>query len=426
MATVRFFTKGTHDPQTIYVRLRDGRTVDVSASTRLTISPDHWSKKKGWISPKANFHNKLVVERELKTLENLILQERNDQVSKGLQLNRDWLENVLHKWQGRQIDGVNDYLTDLIEQYIQELPNKVRKGKKGVTLGTLRNYNTSIRRIQKFEVSMKKRFRAIDIDLKFHEQYLKYAENVLGLAQNSIGRDIRNIKTVCLAARDKGIKINDQTLSRNFAAPVEKTSFTTLSVQELDRVKAFSGAGYLENARDWLLIGCWTGCRVGDLMRLNIESLGGNITEAKSLQYKQSKTQKLVNVPLHPDVREIITRLDGFPRPISAVKFNLYIKEVCRKSGLTDLEHGTRQNPETHLKEKGYFEKWQLIKSHTCRRSFATNHYSIMSNKQIMAVTGHATEKMLLEYIGETEVDHIDDFLTLWNNGSLEKAVVGN
>jgi hypothetical protein len=32
-----------------------------------------------------------------------------------------------------------------------------------------------------------------------------------------------------------------------------------------------------------------------------------------------------------------------------------------------------------------------------------------------MAVTGHSTEKMLLNYIGETENDHLSDFLSVWN-----------
>ena len=119
---------------------------------------------------------------------------------------------------------------------------------------------------------------------------------------------------------------------------------------------------------------------------------------------------------MHPHVAEVIDRLEGFPRPISLAKFNDYIKTVCKKAGLTYSEYGTRQNPNTHLKETGDFEKWELIKSHTCRRSFATNHYNKMTNKQIMAVTGHATEKMLLNYIGETEVEHVDDYMTLWND----------
>jgi len=32
-----------------------------------------------------------------------------------------------------------------------------------------------------------------------------------------------------------------------------------------------------------------------------------------------------------------------------------------------------------------------------------------------MAVTGHATERMLLNYVGETENTHLSDFLDVWN-----------
>jgi hypothetical protein len=38
-----------------------------------------------------------------------------------------------------------------------------------------------------------------------------------------------------------------------------------------------------------------------------------------------------------------------------------------------------------------------------------------------MAVTGHSTEKMLLNYIGETENTHLDDFMTIWEQDHLKK-----
>lgn len=416
MATVKFVTKGKRNTVNVYLRLRDGRDTDIIISTGITLATEHWSKAKNWISTKATFHNKLQVENDLRELEKIVHGERNKLVGQGHPINRDWLESVIHKWQGKQIDGVADLLTDLIEQYKQELPNRIRNGKRGVSTGTLRNYNTTISRLTKFEKAKRKRFRAIEIDLNFHKNYMKFASETLGLAPNSIGKDIRNIKTVCLNAKDNGISVHDHVLSRNFSAPSEKTIFTTLNTVELDKIREFSGSNYLENARDWLIIGCWTGCRVGDLMKLTPDSIVLHKSGARIIQYTQSKTGKLVNVPMHPHVAEVIDRLEGFPRPISLAKFNDYIKTVCKKAGLTYSEYGTRQNPNTHLKETGDFEKWELIKSHTCRRSFATNHYNKMTNKQIMAVTGHATEKMLLNYIGETEVEHVDDYMTLWND----------
>lgn len=414
MATIKFLTKGNKSPLTIYLRLRDGRSVDITISTGITIAPNHWSKTKHWISHRADFSDKLIIENDLRRLESLVHSERNKAISIGNEINKKWLEKVILLWKGSEPKEDSPGLIDQIETYTRTLPNKVRNGKKSVSPGTIRNYNTTISRLKKFESENSIRLELNGIDLSFHDDYMQYGTNVLGLALNSIGKDIRNIKTVCLDAKDRGLEVNPQLSSRKFSAPSEKTIFTTLNEEDLVKIKQFEGPDYLENARDWLLIGCWTGCRVGDLMSLSIDNIIKHENNVNIIQYEQRKTGKLVNVPIHTDVQDILDRLEGFPRPISPEKFNKYIKEVSKRSGLTYLVNGTRQNPKTHRKEVGMFEKWELVRSHTCRRSFATNHYNKLPNKLIMAVTGHASEKMLLNYIGETEVDHIDDYLSLW------------
>ena len=161
-------------------------------------------------------------------------------------------------------------------------------------------------------------------------------------------------------------------------------------------------------------------------MKLDNSNLQISVKGQKFIRYTQSKTGKQVDIPIHKDVESIIERLGGFPRPISDQRFNQWIKDVCKSDSvkLNELVHGTKQNNKTHLKEVGTFEKWELIRSHTCRRSFATNHYNKLSNKLIMAVTGHATERMLLNYIGETEHDHLDDFLSAWNTSRVENSNV--
>jgi integrase len=153
-----------------------------------------------------------------------------------------------------------------------------------------------------------------------------------------------------------------------------------------------------------------------------MDNIQTSVKGQKFIRYTQSKTGKQVDIPLHNDVLEILSNRGGFPRAISDQKFNDYIKLVCKsdKVKLNETIYGTRQNPKTHIKEVGYFEKWQLVRSHICRRSFATNHYNKLPNKLIMAVTGHSTEKMLLNYIGETENDHIEDFLSVWNTPTKE------
>lgn len=426
MATVKYLIKGQNENSTIYVRLKDGRNTDVTLSTGYTIEPKFWSDATGKVKQSATNKEKLNLANSLKELERKIFDCLNEDKGTGITIDRTWLDSIIQRFKNPLLESKTELLTEMLENYKNELSTKVNKRTGRTTASaTLRNFNTTISRLTRFEEFKKTKFNIHDIDLTFHSNYVKFASDKLGLSTNSIGKDLRQIKTVCLDAIDKGYSINRQVESRKFNAPSEPTSFVTLTELEIDRIKNhdLKGVNYLENARDWLIIGCWTGCRVNDLMQLSNSNIMKTPQGNKFIRYTQSKTGKQVDLPIHEQVQEILERLGDFPRPISDVKFNEYIKVVCKNSGITNEVHGTRQNKLTHKKETGTFEKWELIRSHTCRRSFATNHYNKLSNKIIMAVTGHSTERMLLAYIGETENNHLEDFMNVWN---VEKSVKNN
>ena len=56
----------------------------------------------------------------------------------------------------------------------------------------------------------------------------------------------------------------------------------------------------------------------------------------------------------------------------------------------------------TPRKAPGLYPKYELITSHTCRRSFASNWYGKLPNSAIMAATGHSKEEDFLRYIKVT------------------------
>jgi integrase len=427
MATIKYLIKGKNNLSTIYVRLKDGRKTDLTVSTGYTIEPKYWSESTGKVKQVASNTEKVNISNDLQNLERKISDSLNNDKGTGIEINRAWLEGVIKKYKNPLLEQKTEFLIDRIREYQTELKNRINKktGKK-TSPATIRNYNTTIQRIEKFEASKKIRLSIHDIDLTFHSDYYKFAENKLTLSINSIGKDLKQIKTICLDARDKGIATNRQVESRKFNAPTEPTEFVTITEQEIEKIKnqQFKDAGYLDNARDWLIIGCWTGCRVNDLMKLTNDNILMTTQGQRFIRYTQSKTGKQVDIPIHSHVNDILERLGNFPRAISDVKFNEYIKIVCQKAGLTDEVKGSRQNKVTHKKESGYFQKWELIRSHTCRRTFATNHYNKLSNKLIMAVTGHTTEQMLLNYIGETTNNHLEGFLSAWNNDKKEREQV--
>jgi integrase len=416
MATIKYLVRGTSNNSPIYVRFSNGRGFRLISKTDFLINPEFWDNEKGEPKQKAKNLNKLNEGIELGKLSTAILEQFSKDNGTGIEINKDWLDVVIAKFKNPLLGQKTEYLSDLLTEYQTEMKTKINpKTEKPISQGTVRNFNTTIARLEKFEEHKNKRYLISSIDLTFHSDFVKFAKNNLGLSQNSINKDIKQIKTVCWDASDKGYSINEQVRSKKFSTPTEKTLFVTITENEIEKIKKFRGTDYLQNTRDWIVVGCWTGCRVNDLMQLTNDNILRTPQGQKFIRYTQSKTGKQVDLPIHADVAEILERLGGFPRPISDQRFNEWMKTVCRESGMIQEVHGTRQNPKTHKKEVGTFQKWELIRSHTCRRSFATVHYNKLSNKLIMAVTGHATERMLLNYVGETENTHLTDFLDVWN-----------
>jgi len=425
MATIKYSISGNNELANIYIRLRDGRTTDIKIPTGYLIDPKFWSIKLGKVKDTAINSDKINSDFKLEKMKLFIFDKLNEEKNhEDIEINKDWLYEKIKEFLNPNLYVKNDFFIDLVKDYQNAMKVKINPKTNRLTAPTtIRNFNTTIMRLGKFETHTNKKLRIGDINLKFHSEFIEYERNVLELSQNSISKDIKQIKTICIDAKDRGYKINEQVLTKKFNAPIEPTLFVTITEEEIKRIKLFKGSDYLENARDWLIIGCWTGCRVNDLMKLTNSNILKTTNGREFIRYVQSKTNKQVDIPIHQDIKDILNRLGNFPRPISDQRFNEWIKLVCKHETvkINDLVHGTRQNPETHLKEVGMFEKWQLIRSHTCRRSFATNHYHKLPNKVIMAVTGHATEKMLLNYIGETENEHIDDFINAWEK-SLTKS----
>ena len=45
MASLNFILQGTKNPAVIYIRLRDGRKLDIKAKTNYHINPEDWDEK---------------------------------------------------------------------------------------------------------------------------------------------------------------------------------------------------------------------------------------------------------------------------------------------------------------------------------------------------------------------------------------------
>jgi integrase len=94
----------------------------------------------------------------------------------------------------------------------------------------------------------------------------------------------------------------------------------------------------------------------------------------------------------------------------------MYLKEIGEMVEVLKIQVSksiTRGGKETSRN----YKKYELITTHTARRSFASNLYLKGSaSRVIMKITGHKTEKSFMQYIKVSNEENANLILQLWDN----------
>lgn len=429
MASVKFHIRGKRNPSKITARLILNKASDFRIVTPILINPDYFNNKSGKVRQIAEFTDKQNMQDQLENLKRHLIDRVNEAVRQGEYINSDWLKECVDNHFNVVVKTDYNLLINYCKLYVEKLKLKTneRTGELGSSRATIIKYNTITNKLESFQKYKRITYRLVDVNLKFRNEFLQYLLEVDKLARNTAGRYIKFLKTICLDAQRSGFKVNHELASiKGFKVEVEKIYLNFSEIEQI--AKTEFNDEKLKSARDWLIIGCYIGQRVGDLLSLTSKNIklhnGRNFIELV-----QQKTKKKVTILIHPKVQEILDKNKGeFPMVYSKnisstkAKFNLYIKDVCFKAGLREVISGSKINPDTNRKEQGKFPKHQLITSHICRRSFATNHYGDIPTPYLLNITGHSTEKEFLNYIGKTSIDYADQMADYWEK-QIEKQV---
>jgi len=412
MASVNFLYRSTRNEAPLNVRLlyrvtENDTYVDyvLGAKTQLNVSKHYWAKEHGLKRVRdIEISNKQTkINTELNKIENYILKAFNTiQISA---VNKTWLQNTIDSYYNPvESKSIPTDLISFIDYYCE-------KRKDEVSIVSIRKFNVIKHKMQRLQEYRGKTILISEIGEDFKEEFRKYYKSE-NYAQNTAQRELGIIKTFCKEAQRKGLAVNKELNGLKLKS--EKTKPLYLNFKELEQIeKTKNLADYLDNARDWLIISCYTGQRISDFLKFNKNMI--RMEKGKSLlEFKQQKTQKLMTIPLHEKVLAILDKRAGdFPRTLSDQKYNHYIKKVCERAELTQMVKGKKQsNIETDEKKPkkirnvfGTFEKWELVTSHIGRRSFATNFYGQIPTNYLIYVTGHSSESLFLKYIGKSNKD---------------------
>lgn len=431
MATLKLLISGKKSPTEIKIRYLNGRAIDIIAGTKLFVEAKNWDEKNQKIRNVISVPDRDKINSKLIELKLHIFNSANSDFMDGEILNRIWLEKCIAKFFNRPsvdakkaIEYHKLYLSDFADWWLKEKAPKYKvSAEKYMDERTISHYTILNNLIKKYEGKDKIKFAAIDdILLDNFSEFLttqKYAEKT---AKRMIGR----FKFFCGRAEAENIIINQAYKNRVFVAK-EKHDYKEPYLDEVEINKIFnldlSKDTTLENVRDNLIIGLWTGLRVSDFNnKLKLDNFHDDFIEIET-----EKTKTFVSIPIHWMVAAILKKRKGsMPEKISDPKFNKHIKTICKRLKFNQMMIGgvSTVDPVTKIKRKvvKLYEKHELVTSHICRRSFATNNYGTVPNSTLMAICGWASEEQMLDYIKKTNREHAETLKKVWDK-KYEKAV---
>lgn len=416
MLKTKFFVrhKSGEGVTPIYVRVTNGRAFDFKTPTKETCIASHWDVDNGMMKERFFIEQKgkLVEKRDGATRAlilhskeiNARLQELEKKIEKSfkeseeVEFNLEWLKNIINP---PVVKG--NTIPDDFVAYCDVFTEQKKHSVSEEYLGKINRTRDMVAEFLKY--SKRKNLKFNELNQQFASDFGTYMIEIRKYAKNYVSNTLKFIRIVANHAERNGIKLNPQI--KLVKSKLEKTIFQILTFEELETIEnhVFENEDF-DNVRDWLLISCYTGQRISDFMRFELDmfskSKNKDGKEFYFLNFTQDKTEEILQLPVHPKVLKILDKRGfEFPKKYYTDKYNKLVKKVCKEIGVEDKCFGGVQKE--GRKAFDTYSKHELITSHIGRRSFASNNYGKIPTPLLMKATGHKSEAMFLRYIGKVD-----------------------
>ncbi|MGV0936176.1 phage integrase SAM-like domain-containing protein [Empedobacter falsenii] len=419
IAIGRFKIETRKSGSKLIYRLRHTNNVDIKITlNHVILDFDKWDTLNQSFKFKRNednFKKSLEINSSLIQFSSYV----NDQIyspeTKNLKLTSKWLREKYYEFfefenpneSPEKID-IDPYFIDYFDHYIsinKKIKGQVKNGKNLVP-NTIKGYTTMIKCWKQFNVYNKSvDIKLRDIDLNIFDKFVYFQESQQKLGSGTIDTNINKLKAILRFAMQKKIEVSQDFIHGTFTYSPEDSISIYLNENDIDKILKtnFPCGSYMDNAKDWFIIQLFSALRISDLFQLNSDHFQKEFIELTTV-----KTKKEIVIPIFNPIRKILAKNRGkLPRKISDVKYNEYIKLICKEAGIDEIVRGSKSiiigKGKNKKKRKivDDYPKWELVTSHTCRRSFLTNasQHAGVTLVDLLAISGHTNTTMLERYI---------------------------
>lgn len=307
-----------------------------------------------------------------------------------------------------------------LENFLEGIKNgRIKNGAENYTLNTCKVWSNFLGILKRFiQISP---FTWKDINKALADRFVSFMEKN-GYMVTSINKYIICFKAMIQNAMDQELHNNLIALrafSKKKIQETDKAKEIYLTKAELQALYEMPLEGLKDKVRDVFLVGCYTCQRFSDYARLEKENFTTTAKGTKVVRIVQEKTGNDVVIPILNDNLLHIAEKYGYDIPkVNDVILNRYIKQILKELSSTVPSLARKECTLLTMKEREKekqglvsFERdnkgnvikprYELVSSHTARRSGITNLYlsGNFDTYQMMSISGHKDEKTFYEYI---------------------------
>ena len=408
-------TDKTEGYATLYARIQSrAHKINIRVSTGLEVDVKEWNKSLA--SAKALTAFRSGKGKDLFIKLDAIMYTIDSLTSEGVTLTPDLVKGRIHgivfaeqikaekERQEAELTRIKEDAStfiNFVDRFIGECETGKRKKKGGITnvsSGTIKSYKGFRSQLAAYQEERLRIIHFADLTIEFYNDFRLFLTDKR-YSPNTVARMIKICKTICYAAEQ--LKLLDAGNIRSgfevIYRDVDNVYLTDERINELYKYDLSDRPAW-EKVRDVFVVGCLTGQRISDYKRIKAKMIVTLTDGNRYIKLQQEKTGNTVYIPLDYRVDDILNKYNGELPKVYDQKINDHIKEIGEALGWTEIVELEEQHGAMEYTARKRF--CDLLKTHTARRSFATNMYKTgASLNSIMAITGHSSEQQLKTYL---------------------------
>jgi len=411
------------DEAPIWARIVGGRQFEYRATSTLTIPIKHWNSKNGCVREYSGDNKALAerlrgIDKRLNAIRHALLQAITDNEVFTPAIAKETIANCLRGFEVK-VTAIPKDIAMYCDYVISEMQSGARQNKgRRYAPNSIKAWRSFAKLLKAF--LSKRHYTWDSLNVEEFKQYLING----GYLNKTINKYVTTFKTLCAFAFADGLHHNAdiaKVVYREKTEKKDKTFKPFLTLAELEALyKMHLPAGSLKDkVRDVFLCGCYMGQRISDYGRISPEMFRKTANGYDVVSLTQVKTGTTVTIPVLSQYLTIIFKKYDYQLPrVCDQVLNRYIKEILRELSQTvpslaersitlltmkerEAEAAGKMKFERDAKGNVWRPKWEMVSSHTARRTCITNLYitGLFDDRTIMAISGHKSQESFEGYI---------------------------